>query len=634
MLLQAIASPSRFSETTSTQGLSKAKSVNEGDRGEGKYSPGSLAVLREFRSKRWGWTLASLATVFAVIAAPCAALANDKQAQRGTVTFEPAANESELADRFRLQRHTFDYHLHPLPDIAKFIQISDLTFPSAMKTDEPRNNTVHCEYYCPKGKGPFPAVIVLHILGGDFPLSRLFADNLAQHGVAALFLKMPYYGPRRSPQSRRRMISDRPRETVEGMTQAVLDVRRATAWLAARNEVDHNRLGIMGISLGGITSALAATAEPRLRNVCLLLAGGDVAEVTWTSRETRKLREQFVAAGGTKEELVRWLKKVDPVSYADQIRNSGRRILMVNATDDEVVPRHCTMALWRSFGKPPIEWYSGGHYSVARHLLSILMKMPKFFLSDVPKPLPGKTSQWHGYRRHDFQVDGKDVVVVAPKTVAEGRPWVWHGEFFGHKPAPDIALLAKGYHIAYMRVPNLLGCPTAVNHWNQLYDELVNTYHFHPQPALVGLSRGGLYCYNWAINNPDKVSCIYGDAPVCDFKSWPGGKGKGKGSAQQWQLVMKVYGFETEAEALRYQGNPIDNLRPLAESKVPLLHVYGDADEVVPWEENTKVVATRYKKLGGSIQLIGKPGIGHHPHGLEDSTPIVDFILRHTQPTP
>ncbi|HYF37961.1 MAG TPA: hypothetical protein VD994_21845, partial [Prosthecobacter sp.] len=57
------------------------------------------------------------------------------------------------------------------------------------------------------------------------------------------------------------------------------------------------------------------------------------------------------------------------------------------------------------------------------------------------------------------------------------------------------------------------------------------------------------------------------------------------------------------------------------------LHVYGDADDVVPPDENTLLLANRYKALGGPITLIPKPGIGHHPHGLEDSTPIIDFIV-------
>ncbi|MHB8522649.1 MAG: GDSL-type esterase/lipase family protein [Limisphaerales bacterium] len=242
---------------------------------------------------------------------------------------------------------------------------------------------------------------------------------------------------------------------------------------------------------------------------------------------------------------------------------------------------------------------------------------------------PGRRSLWFGFDRFDFEVDGRPVLVVAPKQVAPGRPWVWQGEFFGHKPNPDLALLGRGFHVVYLSVPDMLGGPEVVAHWNVFYRELTTRFGLAKKAALVGLSRGGLYVYNWAEANPDKVACIYGDAPVCDFKSWPGGKGKGPGSPRDWQLVLERYHFKSEAEALAYDKNPVDNLAPLAAAGVPLLHVYGDADEVVPWDENTGVVAERYRKLGGSIALIAKPGGKHHPHGLDDSTPIVNFIWEH-----
>ncbi len=70
----------------------------------------------------------------------------------------------------------------------------------------------------------------------------------------------------------------------------------------------------------------------------------------------------------------------------------------------------------------------------------------------------------------------------------------------------------------------------------------------------------------------------------------------------------------------------MDNLAPLAGAKVPILLVYGDSDRGVPHSENSGVVYDRYKALGGPVERIIKPGQGHHPHGLTDPAPIVEFF--------
>ena len=85
------------------------------------------------------------------------------------------------------------------------------------------------------------------------------------------------------------------------MRQGVLDIRRARAWLAEQDELDREQLGIFGISLGGITSGLAVTAEPRFSKVCMLLAGGDIAQVGWDTPHYEAAREKWLATGGTKE---------------------------------------------------------------------------------------------------------------------------------------------------------------------------------------------------------------------------------------------------------------------------------------------------------------------------------------------
>jgi pimeloyl-ACP methyl ester carboxylesterase/lysophospholipase L1-like esterase len=243
----------------------------------------------------------------------------------------------------------------------------------------------------------------------------------------------------------------------------------------------------------------------------------------------------------------------------------------------------------------------------------------------------GKKTLWNGFDRYDFTVDGRRCWVVTPQNTAEGRPWIWRARFFGHEPQADIALLKEGFHLTYCDVGGLFGSPQAVGHWNAFYQVMTEQHKLAKRPALEGMSRGGLIMYNWATANPDKVACIYGDAPVCDFKSWPGGKGEGKGGGGAWQQCLNAYGL-TEADALKCTLNPIDNLKPLANAGVPLLHVVGDADVVVPVKENTAIVEKRYKQLGGFIEVIHKPGVGHHPHSLKDPRPIVAFVLKHTRP--
>ena len=237
----------------------------------------------------------------------------------------------------------------------------------------------------------------------------------------------------------------------------------------------------------------------------------------------------------------------------------------------------------------------------------------------------GKRSSFHGYELVDFKLGEVPCKVVIPKKIADGKPWVLRARFWGHQPQFDIAMLKAGHHIVYCDVGNLFGSPEAVRRWDELYNYLRFEHLFADRAILEGMSRGGLIIYNWAAANADKVAAIYGDAPVMDFKSWPGGKGTGKGNGKSWKACLEAYSM-TEAEALAYQGNPLDNLAPLAKAGIPIIHVVGDADEVVPVAENTAIAEARYQKLGGTFKVIHKPGVGHK-HSLKDPQPIVDFIL-------
>jgi pimeloyl-ACP methyl ester carboxylesterase len=242
----------------------------------------------------------------------------------------------------------------------------------------------------------------------------------------------------------------------------------------------------------------------------------------------------------------------------------------------------------------------------------------------------GAKSEWSGFPRFDFECAGRPAIVVAPLHPAPGRPWLWRGEFFGAFASTDVALLHDGWHVAYLECKNTFGSPETMQRWEAFYRLLTEEHGLARRPVLLGMSRGGLYVYAWASTHPDTVGLIYGDAPVCDVKSWPGGKGRAPGSAKDWQLFLQVFQM-TEDQALAWRGNPIDVLEPIARARIPILHMVGDADDVVPVEENTNVLKARYEALGGRIEVIVKKGVGHHPHGLEDPTPIVDYIRRHAR---
>ncbi|HVT11249.1 MAG TPA: GDSL-type esterase/lipase family protein [Fimbriimonadaceae bacterium] len=237
-------------------------------------------------------------------------------------------------------------------------------------------------------------------------------------------------------------------------------------------------------------------------------------------------------------------------------------------------------------------------------------------------------TDYHGFRQHHFVVAGAQAVVVEPKKTMKGAPWIWRTEFFDHRPMLDLALLERGFHLVHLEVGNTFGAPHAMEQFSAFYRVLTAKWLLNRRCVLEGFSRGGLYAYNWAFLNPDKVMAIYGDAPVCDFKTWPYRK-----SPDDWRQLLAAYGFPNERAALDYPYNPIDKLEPLAKAHIPIVHVVGDADSVVPMAENTGELEKRYKALGGTIQVIHKPGADHHPHSLDNPKPLVDFLLRHMRDT-
>lgn len=306
---------------------------------------------------------------------------------KGTVDFKITPAESQVAERFRMQDHQFPYTTQ-LERMSGEVQVTKVTFPSPVITEFEENNTVHGLYFQPPGKGPFPGVIVLHILGGDFILSQTIANALARNGVAAMAIKMPYYAERRRPGHPRRLLSRNLEESVAGMTQAVLDIRQSVAWIRDRPEVADDDLGITGISLGGLMSALSAAAEPRVRKVGIQLAGGHLAQSIWDQerKETAGFRDDWLAKGGTRDTFIKAVEPVEPTTYGHLLK--GRKVMMLAARQDEIFPVSSTMALWKSMGEEPeLIWLEdAGHYTALLYIMRETERLSQFMKQPLPEP--------------------------------------------------------------------------------------------------------------------------------------------------------------------------------------------------------------------------------------------------------
>lgn len=243
----------------------------------------------------------------------------------------------------------------------------------------------------------------------------------------------------------------------------------------------------------------------------------------------------------------------------------------------------------------------------------------------VSQPFPGLKGKWKGFDQYTFAYQDREAIVVCPKHAATGNPWIWRPAFFGAFASVDEELLRRGFHVAYYDLTHLYGSPRARKSGTDFYWNMVRMYGLSPKVTLEGFSRGGLFAYNWAADHPDKVACIYVDAPVCNVFSWPG---RSPENAGLWKGLLEEWGL-TDDQMNSFSGNPIDRLKPLADAGIPVICVCGDSDKVVPFSENSAIVRQRYTAMGAPFELILKPGVDHHPHSLSDPAPVVDFIIRH-----
>jgi dienelactone hydrolase len=296
----------------------------------------------------------------------------------GVVEFKPLGDQSDIPEVYRLEPHRFPWEMKLLHNFEKegFLVYS-LKFPSAVNSKYPENNTVYCEWYRPNGTGPFPAAVVLDILGGDQTLARVQSRYLAKKGIACLFVQMAYYGPRRPAGKKIRLIMPDIDHSLGAVRQTVLDIRRAAAWLACQSEIDPERLGIIGTSLGSFMGSLTAEMEPRFKKVAIVLGGGGVVDAFYDHPYGAPVRLVWEALGGSKAKLQARIAIADPITCAENLRN--RSVIMVGASHDEIVPPSATRRMWEAADRPKIIWFDAGHYSAVGYIIPALLQVVDHF---------------------------------------------------------------------------------------------------------------------------------------------------------------------------------------------------------------------------------------------------------------
>jgi len=218
------------------------------------------------------------------------------------------------------------------------------------------------------------AVVVTPILGGHGELATLIARSLAQRGLhAAVVLKAESYFDGQAPVGRLERV----------LRTAVVDRRRTVDWLQRLPGVDPDRIGAIGVSLGGLATVLLSAVEPRVRASVVMMAGGDVGDIVTRSDEPRISR--YVRETGLSpielRDAIRAAVTSDPLTLAPFV--DARRLLVFQTRFDTTVPSDRQEQLWEALGRPQRYVLPTGHYSAAVYLPFALPRALDFLEAEL-----------------------------------------------------------------------------------------------------------------------------------------------------------------------------------------------------------------------------------------------------------
>ena len=283
---------------------------------------------------------------------------------------------------YSYQKTSFPVNINP--DVENHLWTRyKVDFPTAHPSIYPEYNTVRGLYYQPMHKNPAPLVIMNHGMGDYSAVPwKALAPSLAKKGIASFVLYHPFHSTRMPAVIKERIPNLTAQEWFEGLQISVIDIFQVLDWAAGRPELDIERNALMGVSYGGVVSAIAMGTDSRIKMGVFIVTGGNAGKINLLSKskaysrvfqlkEAEFLKQQSAyfeylenvkSRGFENVDASDFTFQIDPMTFANSLKN--RPLLMLNATRDKYVPREAVLDFWEACGKPKIRWFPSGHLGI------------------------------------------------------------------------------------------------------------------------------------------------------------------------------------------------------------------------------------------------------------------------------
>ncbi|WP_394889802.1 RcgR family putative quorum lactone hydrolase [Mesorhizobium sp. AaZ16] len=239
-----------------------------------------------------------------------------------------------------------------------------LKFPSDISTDIEQNNVVLAKI---TESGSFDQAMVIFHHWNASAWNRQIANFFSQRGITVVEIAMPYHFERSRPGSVHAdyMLSPNLGRTIQSVRQAVLDGRKLIRWLKSEG---YREISVLGMSLGSWVAAIVAAHDLAVSKASLFLTAGSLADMVWTGRATRSIRDSLEP----EIELTDLRRAWGPLNlenYAHSLARPDLDLHVVLAKRDKVVLPELSERFMRRLkdagARPNILELNCGHYSLA-----------------------------------------------------------------------------------------------------------------------------------------------------------------------------------------------------------------------------------------------------------------------------